>query len=197
MDNFNSLELRGRRIVLNPVRIVNSSELFRIIDESREHLQKWLPWVDFVRCVDDERHMVEQWLYEMQMRTAIHFCINISDQLVGLASTHQIDWMNQKTSIGYWVKKDMVNKGIATEATAVLMQYLFERLKIHRVYIQAATGNAASNRVIQKLGFNLEGTLKDNERIGDGFVNHNIYGMTTDDFVKIRQNLSRYFNEID
>jgi ribosomal-protein-serine acetyltransferase len=197
MDNFNSLELRGRRIVLNPVRIVNSSELFRIIDESREHLQKWLPWVDFVRCVDDERHMVEQWLYEMQMRTAIHFCINISDQLVGLASTHQIDWMNQKTSIGYWVKKDMVNKGIATEATAVLMQYLFERLKIHRVYIQAATGNAASNRVIQKLGFNLEGTLKDNERIGDGFVNHNIYGMTTDDFVKIRQNLSCYFNEID
>lgn len=193
MDNFNSLELKGRRIILHSVRIENASELFRIINDSREHLAKWLPWVDFVRCDDDERHIVEQWLYEMQMRTAIHFCININDQIVGLASTHQIDWMNQRTSIGYWIKNDMMNKSIATEATAVLMGYLFEKLKIHRIYIQAATGNAASNRVIQKLGYKFEGVLRDNERIGDRFVDHNIYGMTDDDFMKIKSNFSQYF----
>jgi len=87
----------------------------------------------------------------------------------------------------------MVNKSVATEATAVLMEYLFEKLKIHRIYIQAATANTPSNRVIQKLGFKLEGVLKDNERIGDRFVDHNIYGMTIDEFVKTKRNLSQYF----
>ncbi len=193
MDSFNLLELKGRRIILHPVRMEDANELFRIINESREHLAKWLPWVDFVRSVDDERHIVEQWLYEMQMRTAVHFCINIDDGIAGLASTHQIDWMNQKTGIGYWVRRDMANKSIASEATAVLMKYLFEKLKIHRIYIQAATGNAASNRVIQKLGYKLEGVLRDNERIGDQFVDHNIYGMTNEDFMKIVPNLLQYF----
>jgi ribosomal-protein-serine acetyltransferase len=192
MDNFISLVLRGRRVTLLPVRLEDSNELFRIIVESREHLEKWLPWVDFVRTADDERQIVEQWLYEMQMRTAIHFCINVDDRIVGLVSTHQIDWMNQRTSIGYWIKSDMINQNISTEATAVLMEYLFEKLGIHRIYIQAATDNGASNRVIQKLGFKLEGILRENERIRDRYLDHNIYGMTKEGFSKIRQNLSHY-----
>lgn len=193
MDNFTSLVLKGRRVVLSSVQLENANELFGIITESREHLEKWLPWVDYVRSIDDERHIVEQWLYDMQMRAAIHFCISIENEIVGLISTHQIDWMNQRTSIGYWVKSNVVKQNITTESTAVLMEYIFEKLRLHRVYIQAATSNKASNRVIQKLGFKLEGVLIENERVRDHYLDHNIYGMTADDFMKIKQDLSSYY----
>lgn len=193
MDNFNSLVLRGKRVLLISVRAENASELFSIISASREHLEKWLPWVDYVRSAEDERQIVEQWVYEMQMKTAIHFCINIENQICGLISIHQIDWMNQRASIGYWVKCDMVNRKIGTEATAILVKYIFEKLNLHRIYIQAATENAASNRLIQKLGFKLEGVLKENERIRDRYLDHNIYGMTSDDFAKNKQTLLQYF----
>jgi len=195
MDNFTSLVLHGRRVTLGSVRPDDATELFRIIAESREHLERWLPWVDFVRTAEDERQIVEQWLYEMQMRTAIHFRINVDDRIVGLISTHQIDWMNQRTSIGYWIKADMVNQNISTEATAVLVDYLFNKLGIHRIYIQAATDNAASNRVIQKVGFKLEGVLRENEHIRDRYLDHNIYGMTKDDFESARQNLLKFIKE--
>ena len=192
MDDFGSLTLNGSRILLRSVELRNTNELFGIIEESREHLQKWLPWVEYVRSVNDERHIVEQWIYEMQMRSAIHLCIIVEDKIAGLVSTHQIDWMNQRTSIGYWVRREMTGKSLATTATAVLMNYLFEKLRLHRIFIQAATDNDASNKVIKKLGFKLEGVLRENEKVSGRYLDHNIYGMTENDFKNIKQSLVQY-----
>ena len=165
MDDFGSLILKGSGILLRSVELKNANELFGIIEESREHLKKWLPWVEYVRSVNDERHIVKQWIYELQMRSATHLCIVFEDKIAGLVSTHQIDWINQRTSVGYWVRKEMTGNNLTTTATAVLMNYLFEKLRLHRIYIQAATDNGAGNKVIKKLGFKLEGVLRENERV--------------------------------
>lgn len=192
MEDFNSLAIPGARVVLRSVELKHVDGLFRIIGSSREHLEKWLPWVDYVQTVDDERHIVEQWIYEMQMRAAVHLCITFQDDLVGLISTHQIDWINQRTSVGYWMGSENVGKNFATEATAVLLTYLFDNLRLHRIFIQAATENTASNRVIKKLGFKWEGVLRENERVKDRYLDHNIYGMTQGDFTSLRESFSTY-----
>lgn len=192
MDDFNSLTLRGSRVVLKSIELEEAEALFNLIDSSREHLTKWLPWVDYVRSVDDERHIVEQWIYEMQMRAAIHLGIIKDGEMSGIISTHQIDWLNQRTSIGYWIAKNRTRNHLATEATAVLMAYLFDNLKLHRIYIQAATDNEPSNRVIRKLGFKLEGVLKENERIREVFLDHNIYGMMEQDFRGFKERFAPY-----
>ncbi len=195
LDDFNSLSIQGARVVLRSVDLRDVDALFRIISNSREHLEKWLPWVDFVQTVENERHIVEQWIYDMQMRAAIHLCITFENRIVGLISTHQIDWMNQRTSIGYWIGNESTGKNFATEATAVLLKYLFDALSLHRVFIQAATGNAASNRVINKLGFVWEGLLRENERVKDSFLDHNIYGMTHNDFKSLEKLVSPYLGK--
>ncbi|MGO9482048.1 MAG: GNAT family N-acetyltransferase [Candidatus Kryptoniota bacterium] len=192
MDDFGSLTLRNSRILLRSVHLENASELYGIIEESREHLEKWLPWVEYVRSGEDERHIVEQWVYEMQMRSAIHLSITFEDKIAGLVSTHQIDWMNQRTSIGYWVRLEMTGKNLATTATAILMNYLFEKLRLHRIYIQAATDNGPSNKVIRKLGFKLEGVLRENEKVQERYLDHNIYGMTDHDFKDSKRSLVQY-----
>lgn len=195
LDDFDALVIPGPRTVLRSVELRDVQILFNIIDSSREHLERWLPWVDYVHTSDDERQMVEQWIYEMQIRTAIQLCITVGDELVGLVGTHQIDWINQRTSIGYWIGKKNVGKGYATEATAILLNYLFERLKLHRVFIQAATKNGASNRVIEKLGFKWEGLLRENERVKDQYLDHNIYGMTHGDFSALNATISRFLKQ--
>jgi len=192
MDDFGSLELAGNRVILTSVQFEEVEQLFSLIDGSRKHLATWLPWVEFVQKVDDERHIVEQWLYDMQIRAAIHLCITCDGEIAGVISTHQIDWLNQRTSIGYWVAHDQVRNHYATEATAILMTYLFDKLKLHRIYIQAATGNEPSNRVIKNLRFKFEGVLRENERVKETFLDHNIYGMTSEDFRECRDNLKQY-----
>lgn len=193
IDDFNSLVIRGARVVLRSVELGDVAGLFGLVSGSREHLERWLPWVEFVRTIDDERHIVEQWIYDMQMKSAIHLGITVDGNLAGLVSTHQIDWLNQRTSVGYWMGLDNVGRNFTTEATALLVTYLFDNLKLHRISIQAATGNEASNRVIRKLGFRWEGLMKENERLKDHFLDHNIYGMTQGDFVKLKERYSRYF----
>ncbi len=192
LDNFNTLVIPGSRVILRSAELRDVRSLFRIIENSREHLEQWLPWVDFVQSVDDERHIAEQWIYDMQLRAAIHLCITCGNDIVGLVGTHQIDWINQRTSIGYWIGKEHTGKHYATEATAVLLNYLFDNVKLHRVFIQAATGNIASNRVIAKLGFKWEGLLRENERVKDKFLDHNIYGMTQSDFLVQKESFSTY-----
>ena len=195
MDDFNSLRLYGSRVTLRSVSIEDVNTLFRLISNSRDHLEKWLPWVDYVHTTDDELHIVEQWTYDMQIRSAIYLCITLENKVVGIISTLQIDWMNQRTSIGYWISQDMQGRNLATEATVVLLNYLFEKLRLHRVFIQAATGNTASNKVIQKIGFKLEGVLRENERVKEYYLDHNIYGMTEKDFLEIKSNLGTYIRK--
>ena len=195
MDDFNSLSLAGARVVLRSVQLSDANMLHQIIDQSREYLERWLPWVDYVHTTDDEIHIVEQWTYDMQIRSAIHLCITLDNKVVGLISTHQIDWMNQRTSIGYWISQNMQGRNLATEATAVLLNYLFEKLRLHRVFIQAATGNTASNKVIRKIGFKLEGVLRENERVKEYYFDHNIYGMTEQDFQNLKPDLLPYLRK--
>ena len=192
MDDFNSLLLTGARVRLRAVDPGDVAKLFRIISNSRAHLETWLPWVEYVQTEDDERHIVDQWTYEMQVRTAIHLCVISEDEIAGVVSTSPIDWVNQRTSIGYWIRPEFIKRGLATESTAVLLCYMFEKLRLHRIFIQAATGNAASNRVIQKIGFRHEGVLRENERVKNLFYDHNIYGMTNEDFKSLKEHLSSF-----
>ncbi len=180
-------------MALRSIQLRDSDDLFRLISGSREHLEQWLPWVEFVRTADDERRIVEQWIYEMQMKSAIHLGITVDSALLGLVGTHQIDWLNQRTSIGYWIGRHSTGQHFTTEATAVLVRYLFDELKLHRIVIQAAIENEPSNRVIRNLRFRFEGVLRENERIGDRFMDHNIYAMIRSDFSAVRDSLSVYF----
>ena len=59
-------------------------------------------------------------------------------------------------SLGYRVRRDHWGKGLATEGASVLLRYAFERLGVPRVTATALRDNAASVRVMQKLGMTLE-----------------------------------------
>ncbi len=84
---------------------------------------------------------------------------------------------NAVGEIGYWVRSDETRQGVCTEAVAHLLQVAFEELAMHRVTLRIAVGNTASERVAEKLGFLLEGTLRDDVKIGSEWVDHTVWGL--------------------
>jgi RimJ/RimL family protein N-acetyltransferase len=62
--------------------------------------------------------------------------------------------------IGYWIHKDHVNQGYATEATAALTKIAFEIHKVDRVEIHCSVENIRSAAVPRKLGYFCEATLR-------------------------------------
>ncbi|GGU44142.1 GNAT family N-acetyltransferase [Nocardioides albus] len=67
----------------------------------------------------------------------------------------------RSASLGYCLGEAAWGRGVATEAAKQLLGWAFDTLDLNRVQAEADTRNAGSARVLEKLGFTLEGTLRE------------------------------------
>lgn len=86
-----------------------------------------------------------------------------SNQLIGAASFHHMDWDVPKGRIGYFVDANCTGNGYATELANIMTRLAFERMNLARFELRAATENPASNIIAKKLGYSLSGTLEKNK----------------------------------
>ena len=62
--------------------------------------------------------------------------------------------------MGYWLAEPYWGKGIMTDAVQFLAAWAFGELKLHRISAEPYATNTASHRVLEKVGFSLEGVLR-------------------------------------
>ena len=79
--------------------------------------------------------------------------------------------------LGYWFLREAWGKGHATEASAAMLELGFRRLGFHRVWGQCHAQNAASARVMEKLGMTYEGTLREHMWLRGSYRSSRVYGM--------------------
>lgn len=154
----------------------HAEEMFRVVDANREHLRRWLPWVDASRHPDDARAFVRRALEQFARHDGFHAGIWLSGQIVGAIGLHYINWRVGKTEIGYWLTESGQGQGIMTRACRALINYVFGELKLNRVEIICASGNQRSRAVPTRLGFTEEGMLRQAGFLYDHHVDHVIYG---------------------
>jgi [ribosomal protein S5]-alanine N-acetyltransferase len=83
----------------------------------------------------------------------------------------------RSASLGYCLDDAAWSQGYATEAAWALLEWAFETLDLNRVQAETDTRNAASARVLEKIGFVREGTLRE-DCIVDGDVSDSwVYGL--------------------
>ena len=96
--------------------------------------------------------------WERRENLALAICDKTpSGQLLGAISL-RLSLAHAHAEIGYWIGVAHWGKGFATEAARALITYSFAELGLHRIQGRHFTRNAASGRVMQKLGMQFEGT---------------------------------------
>ena len=91
----------------------------------------------------------------------VTFAIEYKEELVGVAGlVLQSDINRLSAEVGYWIGEPYWNKGIASSAVALVVNYGFNTLKLNRIYCGVFDFNKASQRVLEKCGFTLEGIFK-------------------------------------
>jgi RimJ/RimL family protein N-acetyltransferase len=127
---------------------------------------------------------VKKWIASTLRRTDSYeyaIILKKNKKLIGGVSFTGMDKKSQYklASISYWLGKKYWGKGLAKEATIVLINFGFKKLKLKRVYARICEANLPSRGLIESLGFKQEGRLKkhDKDRFGKGWHDRFYYGL--------------------
>ncbi|MEK4513525.1 N-acetyltransferase [Paenibacillus anaericanus] len=173
-------ELHTERLHLRKMKVSDSSNLFKIWSDP--DVTKFMN----VSCFTDENQAKEMinLLDDLSRDSkAIRFSIIIkeSNEIIGSCGFNSFDFENEKAEIGYDVAKSYWGRGYASEAICSLLDHAFSSLKLNRVEAKVDPENVNSIKLLQKLNFTFEGTLRQYERVEGKFNDLNIYSKLISD----------------
>lgn len=178
-------ELRGPRVVVRPYRLEDADELFAAVEESRQHLWPWLPWVTQHQTVEDTRDFIlrtqAKWLLREDDLT-VGFFEASSGRYLGGSGLHIRGWDVPAFEIGYWIRASAEGHGYVVETVKLLTDFAFTSLDAQRVMIRCDARNARSAAVAERLGFVREALLRNDTRDANGELRSTlVFSLTPDD----------------
>jgi ribosomal-protein-alanine N-acetyltransferase len=97
--------------------------------------------------------------------------------IIGTCGFYEWHHENRRVDIGYHIVPPEWGKGYATEASHAVIRWCFENLNVHRIQADCTAGNDASERVMVKCGFKLEGIWRESCWEHGRFVDIKQYGL--------------------
>ena len=125
----------------------------------QDNLRDGLP---YPYTVQDGKEFISAMLSADENET-FAFAIMVDDKVVGsIGIFRQGNIHSQTAELGYYIAEEYWGKGIMTEAVKQICEYVFANSDIIRIYAEPFAYNIASCRVLEKVGFQYEGTLRSN-----------------------------------
>jgi len=160
----------------------HAQAIFELIDNNRNHLRKWLTFIDRMPTVE----FVEQFCKGTMQRNieGIEFAYVLVEQekVIGRIGIYKIDNQNKIGEIGYWMAESAQGKGIMTKSCKVMIDFCFAQLHLNRIEIKCATDNLRSIRIPEKLNFTKEGIIRQGEFLNNEFIDLNLYSLLRIEF---------------
>lgn len=105
----------------------------------------------------------------------------VDNKLIGNLCFYNIEKIHSKVQVGYLVSRDYWRQGIAREVLSVLISFGFEKVGINRIEAQIYQENIASIFLVENLGFQKEGTLREYEFVKGKRWDVSIYSLLKGD----------------
>jgi len=135
----------------------------------------------------EERHAKEflaSAIEENELRLVIR--LRRDGRLCGGIGLHPDD-QHQRAELGYWIGVPFWGSGYATEAARAVVRYGFEHLNFNRIFAAHFAGNDASARVLQKIGMQYEGRMRQAIRKWHKFIDLERYAILREDYLSTEE----------
>ncbi len=106
------------------------------------------------------------------------------NKIIGTTTLFHLDEKNRRAEIGYALNRRFWGNGFVNEALISLLNFAFAQLNLHRIEADVDPQNAASIRVLERLGFQKEGYLRERWIVGDEIQDALFYGLLRRDWEK-------------
>ena len=142
-----------------------------------ERVCRFLSWSPH-KSSEETKQLLEGWCDAYKNDTTYNWAIEFSGTVIGSISVVEIKERHERAEIGYCMGYAYWNKGIMSEATKAVVDYLFSEVGVNRIDISHAVKNPASGRVAQKCGLTYEGTKREFFKPSSGeFLDISYYGI--------------------
>lgn len=174
------------RVVLRQLTARDVRELLAAVLGSRTELGRFMNWPREMTSLEQARTFVQLgrdgWLGERTARFGMFE--RETGVLLGTIELDNVHRRRGQAELGYWVRSDYAGRGYATEAGAALLVYGFQSLGLHKIKADVAVGNEGSARVLDKLGFTRDGTLREDRAVGGTWLDHWSYSILDREFAE-------------
>lgn len=172
----------NQHIILKEINQADAPVIFSVIDQQRDYLGKWLPFVAGTKEQRNTDEFIKSILQQPAGEREQIFTIWFEDEFAGIIGFKDTDRLNRKSEIGYWLSEEYQKKGIVTVCVQILFGYAFSRLGLNRVQIKCTVGNVPSQKIPERLGFVFEGVERAGERFGENkYFDLRVYSKLKDD----------------
>ena len=184
-NNNTAPTLRGDRVLLRAPAVGDYPQWSRLREESRAFLGPWEPiWPadDLTKLAF--RRRLRRYQREIRAGTGYPFFVFSPDGetlLGGLTLAHIQRGVTQSAVLGYWMGRPYAGKGLMTSAVRAVVVFAFETLNLNRVEAAGLPHNAASIRLLEKVGFRREGYARKYLCIDGRWQDHILFGLVRDD----------------
>jgi ribosomal-protein-alanine N-acetyltransferase len=188
MRAFDQVTLTTERLLLRPLRESDAFDLFSICSDP-EVMRYWStpPW----QSIDAAYENIARDLKAMAAGEYVEFGIErIEDaQLLGKCVLFNLKPDCRRAEMGYGTSCASWGRGYAREALLALLQFGFSELDLNRVEADTDPRNVRSVKLLQRLGFKLEGHLRERWIVGGEVSDSAIFGLLRRDFVQTGSSL--------
>lgn len=177
--------LQGHRHGPFELRLIRSRDarvLQQELLDNRSWLQRWEATIPGGVASFDMRLSIRRLLQQYREGNGYPFVMLYNGQVAGQLNVWGVSRgsLNSAT-IGYWVSERFAGLGITPTAVAMATDACFDEYGLHRMEICIRPENAASLRVVQKLGFRYEGYRRRFIHIDGDWRDHYAFALTRED----------------
>ena len=179
----------GRRVLLRPLTRDDFGQWREVRRRNRDRLTRWEPRAapgqpDVTENVGAFAARCSARRRERQQGAGYGFGVFVGRRFRGEMNLSSIQrGPFQSCYVGYWMDEAVSGQGYTPEALVVAARFAFEQLRLHRIQVSIVPRNAASLRVVEKLGLRQEGLAQRYVEINGVWEDHYRFAMTVEEWL--------------
>jgi ribosomal-protein-serine acetyltransferase len=166
------------RFHIRPYLLADIPEIFDAVEESREHVARWMSWLTPEYDLEVTGVWVRGCINNWGESDYNHLIIETgTGNIAGSCGLNHLNKIDLVCNLGYWVRSSFLRQGAAREATLLIRDFAFQELDFQRLEIVVADGNDASRKVAESCNALYEGLQRSRLQVGGKPTNAHMYAL--------------------
>lgn len=170
-------ELQTARLTLRQIQPADQMQVYRALSDTAVVKHYGVEYHSFLGTSEQM-----QWYQELyQRKSGLWWALTLKNNTEMIGAGGYYNWQadHQKAELGYWLLPAYWRQGLMREALPAIVGYGQQQMGLHRIEAYVETANQASANLLQQLGFQHEGTLRDTEMKHGQFISLAIFALLT------------------